>query len=123
MGSFPYVSAIEFLRESPEAEKDLIRDEVMNRKIAGQKKSELLKDAYVLIGLTAIGIYDMRAFPFDSNVPGVEGHATILDNILSNDFISRGLGARSAVAMILFMIFGGLLLAYSIESLSALPLS
>lgn len=121
VGSFPYVSAMEFLREGPEAEKDLIRDEVMNRKIAGLKKSELLKDAYVLIGLTAIGIYDMRAFPFDSNVPGVEGHATILDNVLSNDFISRGLGARSAIAMILFMIFGGLLLAYSIESLSAVP--
>ena len=45
---------------------------------------DIFRDAYVLVGVSALGVFDMRAFPFDSNVPGTEGHATILDNLLSN---------------------------------------
>lgn len=117
-GSFTYVSAMEFLREGSG---DMIKDEMLNRKIAGMKKSDLLKDAYVLIGVTALGEYDMRAFPFDSNVAGVEGHATILDNLLSNDFISRGYGGKSAVWMFLLMTLGGVLFAYVTQRLQAVP--
>src|SRR5207245_2041922 len=43
---------------------------------------EKLKDALVFIGTSAPGTYDMRAFSFDRNVPGVEGHAVALDNLL-----------------------------------------
>src|SRR6185503_1914018 len=57
----------------------------VNRKIATVDRASVLKDAYVLIGLSALGVFDMRAFPFDQNVAGVEGHANILDNILAQD--------------------------------------
>lgn len=50
---------------------------------------EQLKDKIVLIGSTAVGIYDMRVTPFEATYPGVEIHATVIDNILHERFISR----------------------------------
>lgn len=52
-------------------------------------KSELFKDAIVLFGMTAISIYDIRPRPFDASATGVENHATILDNLLNDDFLTR----------------------------------
>jgi adenylate cyclase len=46
-----------------------------------------VKDKVVLIGPTAIGIYDMRVTPFSEIFPGVEIHANIIDNIIAEDFI------------------------------------
>ncbi|MDG4475073.1 CHASE2 domain-containing protein [Thiovibrio frasassiensis] len=45
------------------------------------------KDAYVFFGMTAPGLYDLRATPTDGVYPGVEIHATMLDNLLSQDFL------------------------------------
>lgn len=41
----------------------------------------------VLIGGSASGIYDLRPTPLSAVFPGVEIHATALDNILQGDFI------------------------------------
>ncbi|MCK7513136.1 MAG: CHASE2 domain-containing protein [Desulfobacterales bacterium] len=38
------------------------------------------------VGATAIGIYDLRVTPFSSTFPGVEIHATVIDNILHRNF-------------------------------------
>lgn len=46
-----------------------------------------LKDKIVLIGATAVGIYDLRVTPFSTNFPGLEIHANIIDSALSQDFI------------------------------------
>jgi adenylate cyclase len=45
------------------------------------------KDRYVFFALTAPGLLDLRATPFSPVAPGVEIHATMLDNLLSNDFM------------------------------------
>lgn len=113
--TFTYVPALDILTEGDE-----IQDQV-SRKLAGASKQEILKDAYVLIGLSAIGVYDMRAFPFDSNVAGVEGHASILDNLLSNDFIVRGGGNTGWLIMLALMIFGALAFGYAIQRLESVP--
>ncbi|MDR0402642.1 MAG: adenylate/guanylate cyclase domain-containing protein [Treponema sp.] len=42
---------------------------------------------HVFFGFYAPGLYDMFATPISSNYPGVGIHITMLDNILSNDFI------------------------------------
>lgn len=55
----------------------------------GTVPKEALKDKIVLVGATAIGIYDMRVTPFSGTFPGVEIHANTIDNILRNDAISR----------------------------------
>ncbi len=45
------------------------------------------KDAYVFLGFTAPGLKDLRPCPIDSTYPGVEVHATFLDNLLAGDFM------------------------------------
>jgi adenylate cyclase len=47
------------------------------------------KDRVVLIGATAIGTHDLRTTPFDPVYPGVELHATVIDNILTRSFMAR----------------------------------
>ncbi|MBS1125426.1 MAG: sensor adenylate/guanylate cyclase [Nitrospirae bacterium] len=88
------------------------------------------KDKIVLIGATAIGIYDLRVTPYSPNMAGIEKHASVVDNILKGDFLRRApdldiplififtlllgiliprLGARSgaAVFIVLFAVFSG----------------
>ncbi|HFD13681.1 MAG TPA: adenylate/guanylate cyclase domain-containing protein [Epsilonproteobacteria bacterium] len=48
-----------------------------------------LKDKFVLVGTSALGLYDLRAIPFDSNIPGVEIHANVIDNLLTKDFLAQ----------------------------------
>ena len=104
--SFTYVSALDVLRSH----------EKPNPEIEAK-----LKDADVFFGVTSLGLYDMRAFPFDSNVPGVEGHATALDNLLSNDTLrsanNLGLGWLPFFMLIVF----GCLFAFLFSRFEAVP--
>ena len=43
----------------------------------------------VFVGTSATGLLDMRTTPLDPVYPGVEAHATIVENILTNHFILR----------------------------------
>ena len=53
---------------------------------------ELFRNRLVLIGVTATGIYDMALTPFPQiPYPGVEVHATMIDDLLYQHFIRRGL--------------------------------
>lgn len=47
------------------------------------------KDKYVFLGFTAPGLFDLRSSPISNVYPGVEVHATFLDNLLSGDFIAE----------------------------------
>jgi adenylate cyclase len=42
---------------------------------------------WVLLGLTAPGLLDLKASPVSAVYPGVEVHATLLDNLLRGDFL------------------------------------
>ncbi|MDI6729226.1 MAG: adenylate/guanylate cyclase domain-containing protein, partial [Thermodesulfovibrionales bacterium] len=50
-------------------------------------KPEDLLGKIVLIGATAVGIYDLRVTPFSPAMPGVEKHANVISSILENRFI------------------------------------
>ncbi len=50
---------------------------------------DAFKDKIVLIGATALGVYDLRVTPFSTNMPGIEKHASVVDTILRGDFITR----------------------------------
>lgn len=69
MEEFPYYSA-----------KDILSGKV------GEKE---LKGKIVFMGTSAAGLRDLRVTPFASDYPGVEVHATIVDNILTRDFILK----------------------------------
>ena len=43
------------------------------------------RDAYVFFGYTATALLDLKPTPISSVYPGVEVHATVLDNLLSGD--------------------------------------
>lgn len=55
----------------------------------GRIPEKAFRDKIVLVGATAMGIFDMRVTPFDNLFPGLEIHANIIDNILSRDFLKR----------------------------------
>ncbi len=44
-------------------------------------------NTYVFLGFTAPGLFDLRTSPVDPVYPGVEIHATFLDNLLAGDFM------------------------------------
>ncbi len=47
----------------------------------------LFKDCYVLFGFSAPALKDLQSTPISGDYPGVEIHATLLDNLLSGDFL------------------------------------
>jgi len=51
-------------------------------------KSEI-ENSFVLVGTSAAGLFDMRSTPLDSVYPGVEVHATAIDNLLAGDFLYK----------------------------------
>lgn len=53
--------------------------DVLNGKI----KREYIEEKIVLIGATAVGIYDLRVTPFSSALPGVEKHANVVASLIS----------------------------------------
>ncbi|MGA8572311.1 MAG: adenylate/guanylate cyclase domain-containing protein [Desulfobaccales bacterium] len=53
----------------------------------GEVPASALKDKVVLVGATAVGIYDLRVTPFSGISPGVEIQATIIDNLIHRHFI------------------------------------
>lgn len=84
---------------------------------------KLFKDKIVLVGATAIGIYDMRVTPFGIQ-PGLMVHANFIQSILDGRGLNRAnwflifdalsiavLGIALTLAMRRLKVFGGLLLA------------
>ncbi len=48
---------------------------------------DVFKDSYVFFGFSAPGLHDLRPTPVGNVYPGVEIYATMLDNLLSRDFM------------------------------------
>ena len=66
------------------------------------------KDAYVLFGFSAPGLYDLRPTPVSGVYPGVEISATMLDNILANDFIRPVPPALVVVITLIILFLAGM---------------
>ncbi len=62
--SFPYVSAVDILNKTADA--------------------NILKDAIILVGTSAPGLLDLRSTPVQNVYPGVEVHANIIAGILDS---------------------------------------
>jgi adenylate cyclase len=56
--------------------------------VENKVEPSLVKDKIVLIGATAVGIYDLRVTPAGI-MPGVEKHANVIASILQKDFILK----------------------------------
>lgn len=90
--TLPYVSAKELFNDKPtvrvqrgvmtEAGGRLKIEEVVH------DKKEFFKGRSVLVGATAVGLYDLRNTPVEANYPGPELHLTMLANLLDQDFLT-----------------------------------
>ena len=80
--------------------------------LGGEVDREDLRDKIVLVGATATGTYDMRSTPVAPVYPGSEIHATLIDNILAQDFMTRPrwAGVYDVTAILLLGLLTGLAL-------------
>jgi adenylate cyclase len=69
----------------------VIQSEMRLREDAGEPPviadPAVFKDSTVLFGFSAQGLMDLRPTPLSRVYPGVEIHATVVDNLLSDDFL------------------------------------
>jgi adenylate cyclase len=87
--------------------------------LAGAVPAETFRDKIVLVGAAATGIYDTRTTPFSTVHPGVEIHASVIDNLVSGRFISRP--TWSELYDVLAIVVLGALAAFGAAGLGALP--
>ena len=82
------------------------------RLLEGEEPSvrpEEFREAYVLFGFSAPGLLDSRPTPLSPVTPGVLIHATVLDNLLSNDFLRPAPWFATALGTLLIGLLVGLL--------------
>lgn len=72
--------------------------------IDGNVDPKLLQRKIVLVGATAVGIYDLRVTPFDAAMPGVEKHASVITGLLENRLLAK---APFWMDMLFLALFGG----------------
>jgi adenylate cyclase len=71
----------------------------------GSVSPDRLANRIVLVGATAVGIYDLRVTPFSAAMPGVEKHANTIASILDKRFITKA----SSLINLLVLITSGTL--------------
>jgi adenylate cyclase len=89
---FPYLSVTDILSDDP----------------GGPDWRGAVRDGIVIVGATAVGIYDVRVTPFDTVFPGPEIHATVVENVLSGDFLQKSAG-MAALDLAGILAVGGVL--------------
>ncbi|MDH5219281.1 MAG: adenylate/guanylate cyclase domain-containing protein, partial [Gammaproteobacteria bacterium] len=57
----------------------------------GELEKDLLKDKLVFVGVTELGIADVRPTPVSPNFPGVAVHATVAANVIQNFYIKQNI--------------------------------
>jgi adenylate cyclase len=57
--------------------------------LGGRFETGAFRDRIVLVGATAIGTHDLRSTPLSPVYPGVEIHATVIDNIVTQAFLAK----------------------------------
>lgn len=81
--------------------------------LSGKIDKKQLNGKIVLIGYTdsAKGLYDLRSTPLDPNTPGVELHATAIQNLIDKKYMERSGLILSSLFMAVFMILLSLVMA------------
>jgi adenylate cyclase len=65
---------------------------------------ELFRDKVVFVGAKAAGLFDLRSTPLEKSLPGVDIHATFLNNLLADDFLKRASRPVRSVTMIALLL-------------------
>ncbi|MGH8064367.1 MAG: CHASE2 domain-containing protein [Candidatus Entotheonellia bacterium] len=86
--------------------------------LRGKLASGIFTDKIVLVGATAMGIQDLRSTPLSPVYPGMEVHATVIDNILTQNFITRPMWSK--IYDLLAILTLGTLIGIALPRMSAL---
>ena len=79
---------------------------------------------FILLGTSAVGLFDLRSIPFDNAIAGVEVHANEIDNILQGDYLYQPADIVSYdLVTIWAIVFIFLLLFSYIESWYIIPVA
>ncbi|HMK48694.1 MAG TPA: adenylate/guanylate cyclase domain-containing protein [Thermodesulfovibrionales bacterium] len=85
---------------------DIIEGEVGAKQLAGK---------IVLVGATAMGIYDLRVTPFSPAMPGVEKHANVISSILEKRFLRKA----PLHTNIIILVLSGLFISFFVSRFKA----
>lgn len=88
----------------------------------GDKNSQKFdfKNKIVYIGTTAVSLYDTKSVPVDKLYPGVEVHATYINNLLDNNFIKKVSDPVNILISIALALFIGLIVIRTSSTIVAL---
>ncbi len=84
--------------------------------LEGKVNPDELQGRIILIGATAIGIYDLRVTPFSPAMPGVEKHASVISSIMEN----RLLRCVPLHTNLIIILLSGILFSFLIARFKAL---
>ena len=76
---------------------------------------ETLEGKILYIGTSATSLYDIKSVPTEHHLPGVESHATIVNNIIDNNFIKK----VSFETDVLMCILLGVIIGYIVITLNS----
>lgn len=71
----------------------------------GRVSPDVIQGKAVLVGTAALGTYDQLSTPFSANFPGVEKNATVVENLLSQQFLSGGFW-NASLELVLILLLG-----------------
>jgi adenylate cyclase len=86
--------------------------------LSGKTPRGSFKDRIVLVGATALGNYDLKSTPVSPAQPALELHATVIDNVLTRNFLTRP--NWSKIYDLLVIVIIGALIGIVLPRLSAL---
>jgi adenylate cyclase len=121
--ALPYVSAKDTMTDDPTL---LVRQRVYNPSTgafelsAGRlvRKDEFFKNRAIIVGATAMALYDLRNTPLEKNYPGPETHLTVLANLMEGKLI-RNLRNEQALLPVIALV-GGAFFSTAVCALSPL---
>jgi CHASE2 domain-containing sensor protein len=69
----------------------------------GTAPVQAIRGKIVLLGTTATGLHEMRTTPLEAAQPGVEIHATVIDDLLGGDPIARPTWSRGLLLLLVLV--------------------
>ena len=117
--TFTFVSATDLMGSEETHPFIQVSDGAKSVDLPRAEAYQLLKDAYVIVGVTALGVFDLRPMPFDHMAVGVEGHAHILDNLLSGDMFD--IKQSNSLWLLFILSIGAMAFAFTIQRLESVP--
>lgn len=85
--------------------------------LADRADKRLFQGRIVLVGTSATGLFDLKATPVDSSMPGVEAHAQLINAILTQSLLQRPAWALGLEVTLTFVL--GLALVWLLPRLGA----